>query len=372
MAMPTKEGRLRVVVCGAVFGQVYLEAFRLRQYPLELAGILARGSPRAEACARHYGVPLFTSIEEIPSDVDAACVVVRSRILGGKGTDIAHALMRRGIHVIQEHPTHPDEMAESLRVARAERVIYRLNSFYVNVGPVRRFIGAARELSRNEKPLYVDAACGCQLSFSLLDIIGTSLGGLRPWEIQALPHQPGDSFVTLKAVFASVPVTLRIQNQMDPADPDGFSYFLHQITFGFAQGSLTLVDTHGPVVWVPRPQFPHEVRSEEAAPQFASRPVDAPRLKIIGSTQAPSFDEVFRHYWPTGVARVLLELRQAILNREDPLRAGQYKLTVCELWRDALSQTGPPELVRGDAVATLSSESFAEIERAASEMERMP
>jgi thiazolinyl imide reductase len=370
--MSAEEGRLRVVVCGAVFGQVYLEAFRLRQYPLELTGILARGSARAEACAKHYGVPLFTSVEEIPNDVDAACVVVRSRILGGMGTDIAHALMRRGIHVLQEHPMHPDEMAESLRLARAQRVIYRMNSFYVNVGPLRRFIGAARELCRNQKPIYADAACGCQLSFSLLDILGASLGSLRPWKIEALPHESGEAFVMLKALFAGVPVTLRIQNQLDPADPDGYSYFMHKVTIGFSQGSLSLVDTHGPVVWIPRPQFPHEVRSEDASPHFASEAGDDPRVKVIGSAEAPSFDEIFRSYWPTGVARALLELRSAILKKDNPLLAGQYQLTVCELWRDTLSQTGPPELVHGEPVSALTAEALSNIERAALERERMP
>jgi pyochelin biosynthetic protein PchG len=370
--MAAKEGRLQVVVCGAVFGQVYLEAFRLNEYPMDLVGILAHGSSRAQACARHYGVPLFTSVEEIPAHVDAACVVVRSRILGGKGTDLAHALMRRGIHVIQEHPVHPDEMAESLRLARAQRVLYRLNSFYVNVGPVRRFIGAARELCRKQKPLFVDAVCGCQLSFSLLDIIGTSLVSLRPWEIKALPHQPSDAFVTIKAVIAGVQTTLRIQNQLDPADPDDFSYFMHQITFGSAQGRLTLVDTHGPVVWIPRPQFPREVRSQDAAPQFASHPSHTPRLTVIGSAQAPSFDEIFRNHWPAGVVRALLALRHAILNQEDPLQAGQHQLTICELWRDMLSKTGPPALVRGERWSALPAESLAAIDRAASEMEHMP
>jgi thiazolinyl imide reductase len=370
--MSAKEGRLRVVVCGAVFGQVYLEAFRLGEYPLELVGILARGSPRSEACARHYGVPLFTSIDQIPSDVDVACVVVRSRILGGKGTDLAHSLMRRGIHVLQEHPVHPDEIAESLRVAREHGVQYRLNSFYVNVGPVRGFIGAARELCRTERPLFIEAACGCQLSLSLLDIIGTSLGGFRPWDIHVLPHQPGDPFVTLKGTIAGVPVSLRIQNQLDPADPDGFSYFLHQVTFGFTQGSLSLVDTHGPLVWVPRPQFPRDVRTLDASPQFASAPAAAPRAVVIGSSSPPSFDEMFRVRWPVGVARALLELRQAIANGDDPLRAGRHKLTVCELWRDVLTQTGPPELVHGDPISALSAERVAALGRAATEMERMP
>jgi len=367
--MPIKEERLRVVVCGAVFGQVYLEAFRLREYPIELVGILARGSPRAQACARHYGVPLFTSVEEIPTTVHAACVVVRSRILGGKGTELAQALMRRGIHVIQEHPVHPSEIAESLRVARGQRVIYRLNSFYVHVGPVRRFIGAARELRRSHKPIFINAACGCQLSFSLLDIIGTSLGSLRPWEIQALPYRPGDAFVTLKAAFGGVPVTLRIQNQLDPADPDGFSHFLHQISLGYSPGSLSLVDTHGPVIWTPRPQFPREVRSENAIPQFSTPPGDAPRLTVIGSAQTPSFDEIFRTLWPSGVVRALLELRLAILGQEDPLRVGQQQLTICELWKDLLSQIGPPELVHGEPVSALPTERLAALDRVAREME---
>jgi len=370
--MPATGGRLRVVVCGAVFGQVYLEAFRIPDYPLKLAGILARGSPRAQACARHYGVPLFERVEDLPADVDAACVVVRSRILGGRGTELAHALLRRGIHVIQEHPVHPDEIAESLRLARAQRILYRVNSFYVNVGPVRRFMAALRDLCRAQRPLFIDAACGCQLSFSLLDIIGTALGGMRPWQIQALPRRAGDAFVTLKAAFAGVQTTLHIHNQLDPADPDGFSYLMHQLTFGFMEGRLSLVDTHGPVIWIPRPQFPHEVRSSDARPQFAAAPRDTPRLTPIGPLQAPSFEEIFRNYWPIGVVRALLELRHAISEGEDALRAGQYQLTIAEVWRDVLAQLGPPELVRGEPWSALESPRLASMERAAFEADRMP
>lgn len=366
------DGRLRVVVCGAVFGQVYLEAFKHREHPLELAGILARGSARAAACARHHGVPLFTDIEQIPDDVHAACVVVRAGILGGKGTELAQALMRRGLHVLQEHPLHPDELAESLRVARAQRVIYRLNSFYVNVGPVRRLIGAARELCRAGAPRFIEAACGCQLSFSLLDIIATVLGRVRPWHIEVARRQPGETFVTLEARLAGVPTTLRIQNQLDPADPDGYSHLLHRLSFGFAPGTLTLVDTHGPLVWIPRPQFPHEVRQEDAAPQFAAPPTDAPRLTVIGPAQTPTFDEMFRQHWPQGVARALLELRRAILAREDALRAGRHHHTLCELWRDMLTQTGTPELVSGDRVSPLTGERLTTLAQAADDWERMP
>lgn len=361
-----------MVVCGAVFGQVYLEAFTRREYPLELAGILARGSTRAQACARHYGVPLFTDVEQVPADVHAACVVVRAGILGGKGTELAQALMRRGLHVLQEHPVHPDELAESLRLARAQRVVYQLNSFYVNVAPVRRFVGAARALCRERPPLFIDAACGCQLSFSLLDIIASALGRVRPWSLRVQRHEPGETFVTLEAVLAGVPTTVRIQNQLDPADPDGFSHLMHRLTFGFPQGSLALVETHGPLAWIPRPQFPHEVRQDDAAPQFAGAPAASPRLTVIGPERAPSFDEMFREHWPLGVVRALLEWRRAILAREDALRAGRQAHTLCELWRDMLTQTGPPELVHGDAVSPLSDERLAVLAQAAAAWAAMP
>lgn len=357
-----------------MFGQVYLEAFRRDDCPFELAGLLARGSDRAQSCARFYGTRLYTSVDELPSDIDAACVVVRSRILGGMGTEIAHALMRRGMHVIQEHPVHPGEMAESLRVAREEGVLYKLNSFYVNVGPVRRFIGAARSLCRDEQPLFVDAACGCQLSFSLLDIIGASMGSPRPWAIEDVTHAPGDPIVTLQGRFAGVPVAVRVQNQLDPADPDGFSYFLHRLTLSFSQGNLSLVDTHGPVVWTPRPRFPREVRREDAPPQFSSGSEvdDETRSTIVGPAQSSSFGRIFRRDWPEGVVRALFGLRRSMEKKANPLSDGQYHLTLCELWRDMLAKAGPPEPVQGKPVSPLPAESLAALRRAAAEMERMP
>jgi thiazolinyl imide reductase len=355
-----------------VFGQVYLEAFRRTRYPIELAGILARGNPRSVACAHHYGVPLYRSIAELGPDIDVACVVVRSGILGGKGSELARELLARGIHVLQEHPVHPDEMAELLRTARRARVQYQLNSFYVNVGPVRRFIGAARHLCAQSKPLFVDAACGCQLSFSLLDIIGHALGGLRPWTLDRAPMTGGEPFVTVRGTIASTPTTVRVQNQLDPADPDGFSYFMHRVSIGFPEGSLTLVDTHGPVVWTPRPQFPREVRTMDAAPQFASTAAATPRAAVIGSPCPPSFDEIFRDLWPDGVARALITLRRAIAEQRDPLRHGQQQLAVAEMWRDLVLLAGPPELVRGDETRPLLADDIVGVTAAAEAMELMP
>ncbi|MEH1123250.1 Gfo/Idh/MocA family oxidoreductase [Micromonospora sp. CPCC 206061] len=355
------DGRpMRVVVCGTKFGQVYLEGLAAPDPAYELAGVLARGSERSRACARHYGVPLFTSVEQLPADVDAACVVVRGGLLGGPGADLAQALLARGLHVLQEHPLHHDELAACLRTARRHRVVYRLNSFYVHTAPVRRFLGAARELLRRQPALYVDAACGFQVAYALLDILGAALGRLRPWGLAGPAPLPPEvsaltglrvPFRSLDGVLAGIPLTLRVQNQLDPADPDNYAHLLHRVTLGTEGGSLTLVGTHGPVVWSPRPDFPRDVRDEAAAAPHYDRAyagddhLDVPSGGVLGTADAPSYRQVFRSVWPAGVRQAVVELRRAAEAGEDPLAAGQYHLTLCRLWQDVTARLGPPELV---------------------------
>jgi NAD-dependent oxidoreductase involved in siderophore biosynthesis len=55
---------------------------------------------------------------------------------------------------------------------------------------------------------------------------------------------------------------------------------------------------------------------------------------------------VFRTIWPAGVRGALARLRTAIETGEDPLRRGQYYLTLCQLWQDVTLRLGPPDLVQ--------------------------
>lgn len=376
--------RMRVVVCGTKFGQVYLQAFRLPGLPFELAGVLARGSERSRACAQHYGVPLWTSPEELPADVDIACVVIRGGLLGGPGADLAKRLMARGISVIQEHPLHHDELAECLRCARRHHVVYQLNSFYPNVAPVRNFISAAHELFRRQRPLYVDASCGFQLAFALLDILGQTLGGVRPWAFASAPdldrslRQLTDldfPFRSLDGVIAGVPVTLRIQNQMDPGDPDNYAHLMHRITVGTEGGNLTLASTHGPILWCSRPDFPREAQQPEARPHFAQNATDGhaagqpgnvpSSAVVLGQSSAPGYRQIFETFWPAAVATALLNLRAAMAAGDSGLPRGQYYLTICQLWQDITALLGPPELLRAPPPAMLSGAELAAVAAAA-------
>lgn len=113
MAQPKRHA----IVCGTKFGRIHLKAFTDSDLPFELAGVLGQGSARTMACAERYGVPVYQKVGDLPDDIQAACVVIGSGVGGGPGADLAQALMRRGLHILQEHPLLPAELAACLRTA---------------------------------------------------------------------------------------------------------------------------------------------------------------------------------------------------------------------------------------------------------------
>ncbi|UCM87041.1 Gfo/Idh/MocA family oxidoreductase [Streptomyces marincola] len=359
------ERPLRTVVAGTNFGRFYLDA--VRAHPgFELAGILARGSEHSRDLARRLGVPCHTDAGQVPDDVDAACVVVPSAVMGGEGSELGTALLDRGVHVLQEHPVHPDELADSLRLARRRGVRFRVNTHYAHVAPVRRFIEAAGELRRRQRVLFVDAAAPVHVLAPLVDILGRALGGLRPWRLgdpapvadEVRAASDGQVPVrTLHGAVAGAPLTLRVQNQIHPGDRDNHALFWHRVTIGTEGGVLTLVDTHGPVLWHPRLHSPRDAGHRLV---FRSGPgAESLRLPTRSAVGDPAdeprdFDDIFARTWPDAVAEALGLFRDAILADEDGPRAAQHDLTVHQVWRDLMARLGPPELIRPAAPTPLA------------------
>lgn len=350
MTGPGSTGRperapLRVVVCGTRFGQVYLSALSRRPDDFRPAGIVARGSDRSVALAEQYGVPLYTSVDQVPDDVDVACVVVSTAVGGGQGAELARAFLERGVHVLQEHPVHPAELADCLRTARASGAQYLLNTFYPHVEPVRRFITAARRLVELRTPVFVDAMCAVQVSFDLLDILGEIFGGVRPWSLCPPGTADGRPLTALDATVAGVPLTLRVENRMQPGD-DSTSLFLHRVTVGTDAGNLTLVNTHGPVVWSPVLRTAPDTvgRFVRGSGSAGPGPADeaGPSAELLGPADAPAWKAVLEDVWPDGVATALDRLRARIDARADPLLGGQRHLTVARAWQELTEALGYP------------------------------
>ncbi|WP_431330409.1 Gfo/Idh/MocA family oxidoreductase [Streptomyces sp. IPPR8] len=337
----------RVLVCGTNFGRFYAEAAR-RRPGYALAGVLSRGSAASRAYAERIGVPHYADVDALPADIDAACVAVGSSISGGRGTELARALMDRGIHVLQEHPVHLTELTDNLRHARRRGVQYRLNTHYPHVAPVRDFIDAARRLAARQRPLFVDAATPVHLMHPLVDILGRAMGTLRPWRFADPAPLPADigpqPFRSLHGVFAGAPLTLRVHHQLDPADRDNHALHWHRISLGTEGGVLTLADTHGPVLWSPRLHIGRDADRRFVLDGPGTGRLGLGTTAVVGSTG--TFRTVFSDLWPEAIGSALDGLREAVADGGDPLRAGQYDLAVCRIWTDLAARLGPPEIVR--------------------------
>ncbi|MFJ3937493.1 Gfo/Idh/MocA family oxidoreductase [Streptomyces parvus] len=338
---------LRVLVCGTNFGRFYAEAVR-RRPGYTLAGILSRGSAASRAYADSLGVPFYSHPGDLPADIDAACVAVSSSISGGEGSELARGLMDRGIHVLQEHPVHLKELTGNLKHARSRGVQYRINTHYPHVAPVRSFIDAARRLVARQRPLFLDAATPVHLMHPLVDILGQTMGTLRPWRFAdpaSLPAEIGPQpFRSLHGVFAGVPLTLRVHHQLDPADRDNHALHWHRISLGTEGGVLTLADTHGPVLWSPRLHIDRDGDRRFVLDGPGTGRLGLGTTAVVGSTG--TFRTVFSDLWPEAIGSALDGLREAVAQGGDVLRAGQYDLAVCRIWTDLAARLGPPEIVR--------------------------
>ncbi|MFF7943498.1 Gfo/Idh/MocA family oxidoreductase [Nocardia gamkensis] len=347
----------KVVVCGTSFGRVYLRAVD-GDSDVELAGVVSRGSPTSAEHAKTYGVPHYIGVDELPDDIDIACVAVRAGAAGGDGAKLAQRLLSRGIHVLQEHLLHPDELTDCLRAARDGGVRYRLNAFYPHLRPVQLFLTAAEILRERQRPLHVDAVAGSQVVYSLLDIIGRAVGRLRPWTISdPVPAPPetvalADSpmpYNHLTAVIGGVPVSLRVQNQIHPADPDNHALLLHRLSIAFEGGVLSLADTHGPVLWSPRLHTDRDATGRLVMAGPGTERLDVPSTEILEPAAAPTFRALFDELWPGSVRVALGELRADIADPGRSVRAGQWALTVAALWQRLTTVLGQPELIRPPA-----------------------
>ncbi|MFJ8806393.1 Gfo/Idh/MocA family oxidoreductase [Streptomyces sp. NPDC102490] len=337
----------RVLVCGTNFGRFYAEAAH-RRPGYALAGLLSRGSAASRAYAERLGVPHYTDVGDLPAGIDAACVAVSSAISGGRGTELARALMDRGIHVLQEHPVHLTELTDNLKHARRRGVQYRLNTHYPHVAPVRAFVDAARRLVAHQRPLFVDAATPVHLMHPLVDILGRATGTLRPWRFADPAPLPADigpqPFRSLHGVFAGVPLTLRVHHQLDPSDRDNHALHWHRISLGTEGGVLTLADTHGPVLWSPRLHVGRDADRRFVLDGPGTGHLGLGTTAVVGTTG--TFRTVFSDLWPEAVGSALDGLRAAVEQGGDALRTGQYDLAVCRIWTDLAARLGPPEIVR--------------------------
>lgn len=344
----------RVIICGTLFGQVYLSAFQ-RQFPgFVLAGILANGSERSYQLAQAYSVPLYSDVAQLPQDIDIACVVIRSDIVGGQGSVITKSLLKRGIHVLQEHPVYETDVVECLKLARENNCRYTVNTHYPTVPAVQYFIDFCRELTNQHAPLFVEATCGVQVVCGLLDMLSRALGGSTPFAFQSIDQQQANQptksikspYCVVQGMLGGIPLILKIQNQLDPTDPDNHFHIMHRVSIGFPSGNVLLVNTHGPVLWnrafyIPRKasdQGVREIIDREHAAEFYQPPMS----EVIYSGDA-SLAQILDEYWAMSVQNALRQFSGQI--EQSSSKSAQHIVSQAQVWKALMSRLGNPEVI---------------------------
>jgi pyochelin biosynthesis protein PchG len=351
----TDTTRWKVAVCGTKFGRVYLSAIADKSFPMDLVAVVGAGSERSKECADRYRVPLITKVEDLPADTNAACVVIGSELGGGPGTRIAKSLLSQGIAVLQEHPMHHDELVDCIRTAHQSKTVHQMNTLYPHIQPIRQFLTAARSLIVSHPPLYVDAMCSIQLKTSLLDIVGRAIGRLSPWNLEAVENSQDDNrspFRILHGTIGGVPTTIRLQNQLHISDPDNHAHVYHRVTIGTDVGSLTLVDTHGPVVWSPRPHIPQAIQRGTEAEDCDEPALDYPTATNL-TGDSSTWREAMTTVWPDAIQHALLALKAAASG--NGAGDSHYQLALTRIVQDVGVALGPPELLHGDSPTPMSA-----------------
>lgn len=332
--------KIKVIVCGVRFGKFYLEAIMGDSENFELVGILARGSDNARECAKKYGVPLYTDINQLSKkDVDMACVVVRSSVVGGEGTKLALGLLEKGISVIQEQPVHLDDYIQCMKIARNSMCRYQVNGFYAGLPNVRYFINSARKVFAMTTIRHLSVDCTIQVLYSTIDIIGKIVGGLTGVQVIAKSIQvPNEPFVTIELKASDLPISLRVFNCLDPKNPDNL-YLLQRISMITDSGTLMLTDTNGLVLW--HASMPQITREQTKGLWENQMPVTT----ILNHQDNVDQEYIYKKIWPSGVRYTLRGFREKILENQFFDNTIQQGLEVCRLWKQIGKEIGKAEVI---------------------------
>lgn len=238
--------RMRVLVCGTNYGRTYIAALARQPRKYELAGILAQGSLRSHEVAALNGVPLYRSADEVPADIDLACAAMSSSAF-----PVVLQLMRRGIHVLCEHPYTPGPLKEAMDIARKRSLKFHVNGHFANLPAPAAFIRACRRTSKLDNPELVEIMTTERALYATLDILMCGVGAAHTLQVRVQSRRP--RFVFLEGRLGRIPLWIAVQvsgkggRRLADGSP---AYLLDQrLTVVYPTGVLTLLATAGPVFW---------------------------------------------------------------------------------------------------------------------------
>lgn len=309
----------------------------------ELAGIIGKGSDRTKKIANDFNVPVYTNIENIEANIDAACVVVPNAAGGGQGTDIAEKLLLRGIPTLLEHPAHEKEIIKCLKASK--NTPFMINPFYRYISPVQDFLEAAKVMNHHSVLLSASLDCAIHVLYDGIDILGCALENFSGWKLGTVAEIVGSTLKSggnksIKIMIGDIPVMFVINTDVDKDDPDHPLHLYHRIELTFSTGRLCLVNTHGPVIWMP---FQHMPRDEYGTISIDKDNKEIPTAIMLGNSKPLSLKKTVEYIWTGAVVQALECLFS--MDKTKKMQMAQYQIFVSRLWSEISRKTGYLNLV---------------------------
>ena len=307
---------MQVLVCGSNYGRAYVTAVARNPRKYQLAGILAQGSARSQQVAAANGVPLYCSTDKLPDDIDLACAAMSSA-----AWPVVLQLIRRGIHVLCEHPQPANALKKAIDLARERNLQFHVNGHFANLSAPEAFIQHCQRASKLASPELVEVLATERSLYGALDILMSALGSRQPLGVRVLSRRA--KFVLLEGTLGKIPLRVSVQVSGKKGKgrlADGSPGYLldERLTAGFSTGLLTLLSMAGPVVWNSTPA--HVLGS------------DTPLWSVL-CEQAPHTVADLREERIRANSEALNSIRHCILGRGTPeTQQPQHILQVSKAW----------------------------------------
>lgn len=231
---------VKILVCGTGYGQMYLDA-AMASGVHTVVGLFARGSERSQVLASSLGIPLVTSIDDLPRDVDLACVAIGSEA----GTAVSEALLRRGVPVLREHVVPESALDRMLTAAAEGGTVVHVNAHFGDLDPAHDFVVKARWMREVSTPLLIQISADAHLFYATLDIVGRVFGDLSGhFEAPSLrgvgPRLDGQQLrlAVGQGVLAGIPVVVTQGRSWGKVDDGSMSFFGDELAICFSRGRL--------------------------------------------------------------------------------------------------------------------------------------
>lgn len=334
--------KLRVLVCGVTFGRMYIKGVLKCSDKFELAGILSTGSAESKLISKKYNVPLYTSICDLQeNEFDLACVVIRSTIVGGMGTEIAIQLLDKGISVLQEQPVHYDDLMQCLKIVSKRKVMYYVNNFYRDLDIMKKMFDIVNELRKKSKIISIDVVSSVQVLFPILDILGEILEGFVEWDFSNKIYSENYPYSIINGHIHNVPILFQIQNHINSSNPDNDALVLYRIIINFDIGTLILTDTNGNIMWIPR-IFVLKGDMDRDVPDNIKK---FPSSQLIYTQPFENLEEIYEYAWPGSIKNTLLRIYPRLIEKNIDTKITQRQIVSAKIWSELGNILGASEEV---------------------------